>query len=320
LSCTRLAHPEVDKAGVDSIFGDVVASIVSTENKTSALVAYSYMALYISLQLNNVSIALGYRKPLEVVFLSVVVWRASAIISHAAVQLLATFVEGPDEHFSSRASMVRVQKASDRVNSLLTHVIWIAVHGAGIIFFFENVGVQVWGFMSSMGFLGLALSLGSQYMLQDLIGYSAIMLDASVLVGDSVYVGTGPKGNVESIGYMTTKLRTLDGELLIYRNREFVAATVKNVSRRPFRLVTLTIELAATTSANQIESARSCAEKAVEDIANAEKTQSYECPHGIKWSDYGMRFYGVHVTASCGLKGMAGYLFLSGWGQQAIRV
>merc|ERR1719414_727366 len=137
-----------------------------------------------------------------------------------------------------------------------------------------------------------------------------------------VVIGSDPKGQVESVGYMTTKVRTLDGQLLIYTNRQFATARIMNCSRQPHRLVTLAFKLAPSSSAADLRGARECGQQAVEEVAGSEAQESAAWDGPVRWSDYNMRFYGVWVDDICGsyLPGaqFSLYFYLDGTASKAL--
>jgi small-conductance mechanosensitive channel len=76
--------------------------------------------------------------------------------------------------------------------------------------------------MVSAGVVGLALGLGAQSLIKDVITGFFILFENLVAVGDVIEVGPHT-GVVESVGLRVTKLRKFSGELRIVPNGELTA-------------------------------------------------------------------------------------------------
>ncbi|WP_177225877.1 mechanosensitive ion channel family protein [Arsenicibacter rosenii] len=94
--------------------------------------------------------------------------------------------------------------------------------------------VNVLALVTSLGIGGLALALAARETLENLFASFAIVLDRPFLVGDSVSVG-GMSGDVEQIGFRSTRIRTDDGSLLTVPNRLMVSQSLDNLTERQTR-------------------------------------------------------------------------------------
>ncbi|HEV7299672.1 MAG TPA: mechanosensitive ion channel family protein [Tepidisphaeraceae bacterium] len=103
-----------------------------------------------------------------------------------------------------------------------------------ILFTAQNVfGADIGAWLAGLGIAGLAVSLAAQDSIKNLFGSLTIFLDKPFAVGERI-VFDGHDGNVEEIGFRSTKVRTLQGEFVTIPNARMVDASVKNIGRRPF--------------------------------------------------------------------------------------
>jgi small conductance mechanosensitive channel len=86
----------------------------------------------------------------------------------------------------------------------------------------QELGIDVRAVMVSAGVVGLAIGLGAQSLIRDVITGFFLLFENLVAVGDVIEVGTHV-GVVESVGLRVTKLRKFSGELRIVPNGELTA-------------------------------------------------------------------------------------------------
>ena len=112
--------------------------------------------------------------------------------------------------------------------------------------------INVLALVTSLGIGGLALALAARETLENLFASIAIVLDRPFLVGDSVSVG-GVSGDVEKIGFRSTRIRTDDGSLLTVPNRLMVNQILDNLTQREARRARFIIRLAYDTSPDTVQ-------------------------------------------------------------------
>jgi small conductance mechanosensitive channel len=162
---------------------------------------------------------------------------ALIIILAVLVHLVVKSIRHLSEWIISRS---RAQKSPlDFVTQqpkFVTFIKLIANAATFIMYFFalglvlQELGVNLTGYLASASILALAISFGSQGLVQDVvIGLTLIFSDA-LDVGDMVdiYASNAVIGRVEEIGLRFTKLRNLYNQVVFIPNR-----TIANVSRFP---------------------------------------------------------------------------------------
>ena len=86
----------------------------------------------------------------------------------------------------------------------------------------QELGIDVRALMVSAGVVGLAISLGAQGLIKDIITGFSLLFEGLIVVGDVVEVGPH-LGVVESVGLRITKIRKFTGELRIVPNSDLTA-------------------------------------------------------------------------------------------------
>jgi small conductance mechanosensitive channel len=88
----------------------------------------------------------------------------------------------------------------------------------------REVGVDIRALLVSAGVLGLAVGLGAQSLIKDVITGFFILFEGLIAVGDVVEVGT-QTGTVEAIGLRVTRIRLLNGGQRVIPNGELTQFT-----------------------------------------------------------------------------------------------
>ena len=137
-------------------------------------------------------------------------------------------------------------------------VLWLVV----VLLAMENVGLEITALVAGLGIGGIAIALAAQSVLGDFFASLAIVLDRPFAVGDFIAVDE-LRGTVERVGVKTTRVRSIDGEQLIFSNSDLVRSRVRNFGRLRERRNEARFRLAAGTSADAIEAATEIVRKAV---------------------------------------------------------
>jgi small conductance mechanosensitive channel len=88
----------------------------------------------------------------------------------------------------------------------------------------RELGVDVRALLVSAGVVGVAIGLGAQSLVKDIITGFFILFEGLIAVGDTVEAGAH-RGTIEAIGIRVTKLRLPDGALRVIPNGELTSFT-----------------------------------------------------------------------------------------------
>jgi small-conductance mechanosensitive channel len=124
-----------------------------------------------------------------------------------------------------------------------------------VLFTAENIfGADITAWLAGLGIAGLAVSLAAQDSIKNFFGSITILLDRPFVVGDRI-VFDGHDGPVEEIGFRSTKMRTMAGELVTIPNSKFTDGSVLNISKRPNLRRMMNIGLPYDTPPDKVEQA-----------------------------------------------------------------
>ncbi len=169
-------------------------------------------------------------------------WLALAILCLKLVDLVADVVRSalqPDEHRTSLAALILLRKVMKAVIlSLLTVQV------------LEILGFDVTTAIAALGIGGLALALGAQKTVENLVGSVNVVADRPVEVGDFCKFGD-VSGTVEDIGIRSTKIRTPARTIVTVPNGTFASMQIENFSVRDQFLFNTVLSLRSDTSADQ---------------------------------------------------------------------
>ncbi|MEY4270562.1 MAG: hypothetical protein RLZZ58_1778 [Pseudomonadota bacterium] len=103
----------------------------------------------------------------------------------------------------------------------------------------DNVGVNVTGLIAGLGIGGIAIGLAAQGIFSDLFAALSIIFDRPFRKGETISFDT-TTATVERIGLKSTRLRSVNGELLVVSNTNLLAKEISNfahLDRRRVRLM-----------------------------------------------------------------------------------
>jgi small-conductance mechanosensitive channel len=95
----------------------------------------------------------------------------------------------------------------------------IAIAVIALLMLLRAFGVDITPLLASVGVAGLAVSLGAQTLMKDLIGGVLILLENQYVVGDAIKVGD-VSGEVERLTLRATYIRDINGLLYVVPNGE----------------------------------------------------------------------------------------------------
>lgn len=116
---------------------------------------------------------------------------------------------------------------------LLHNIMSYTLYFFSISWVLSILGVPASSLLAGAGLAGVALGLGAQGFLTDVVNGFFILLENQFEVGDSVVIGS-VEGNISSVGIRTTQIRGFDGTLHFIPNRNITV--VSNKSRGDMRV------------------------------------------------------------------------------------
>ncbi len=124
---------------------------------------------------------------------------------------------------------------------------------AALILLGNIFNIDVTALATGLGIGGLAIAMASKESLENLLGSFTIFLDKPFVVGDIVTSG-GVTGQVEKVGFRSTRIRTFDKSVVTVPNKNMVSVELDNLGVRPVRRAKFMIGLTYDSSIDQIKS------------------------------------------------------------------
>ena len=157
--------------------------------------------------------------PLRIVIVLVAAWISYSIGHRAidrAVNKLATADLIPGPGFAKRQAE-RARTTGSVLNSILKAVVWIIAIGMILGEFGFNLGPVI----ASAGVIGVAIGLGAQTLVRDILSGIFMLIEDQYGVGDQIKV-LEIEGAVEKVGLRITTIRDKDQTLWYVRNGEIL--------------------------------------------------------------------------------------------------
>jgi MscS family membrane protein len=125
-----------------------------------------------------------------------------------------------------------------------------------IMAFFAILGIvfklNVGAIITGLGISGVAVALAGKETLENLLASFSIFLDKPFVAGDLVKMGE-IIGNVETVGFRTTKIRTLDKSVVSIPNKQLIDQPLENLTNREQHRVKFSIEITYKTNPEKIK-------------------------------------------------------------------
>ena len=164
---------------------------------------------------------------------------------------------------SRRAGEDPSETAVGNALSIIRVLVSVTLFAIAIIVILDNLGVNVTGLVAGLGIGGIAIGLAAQGIFSDLFAALSILFDKPFKRGDTIQYDQ-TTGMVERIGLKTTRLRSLNGELVVMANTKLLEREIHNFAGGRSRRCSLPFGLVYHTDPEQLEKVPSIAKGAVE--------------------------------------------------------
>jgi MscS family membrane protein len=128
------------------------------------------------------------------------------------------------------------------VTSIFTFFVFL-----GVVF-----EVNVVALVTGLGIGGLAIALAARETLENLFASFTLFLDLPFLIGDNIQMDK-TSGDVENIGFRSTRIRTNEGSIVSIPNRLLTAQSLENLSQKQFRKARFNLKLDVKTAPETLQ-------------------------------------------------------------------
>ena len=169
------------------------------------------------------------------VFINFTSWYSlQAINTVIAVIVMHTFIVLTDvliEHLEKKWKARTNAKFDDEILIIAHNGAKILIIMIGILLILYVWGVEIKSMLLSLGVLGVVVGFALKDSLDNLAGGISLMLDRSFRTGDMVRLESGEIGSVVDIGLRSTRIKTLDSELLTVPNGQLANTKFVNYAK-----------------------------------------------------------------------------------------
>jgi MscS family membrane protein len=93
------------------------------------------------------------------------------------------------------------------------------------------MGIEITPLLATVGVGGIAVALAAQELLSNLFGAISILGDRPYKVGDRIEMDDGLSGDVTEIGLRSTRVKTVDGRIIVIPNADISKSMIINYSQ-----------------------------------------------------------------------------------------
>lgn len=157
----------------------------------------------------------------------------SAIVIFILVQILVRVIDRAIDRVIVKREKKKLNYNPRVVtlSKLLSSVSKYSLYILGVLVFLDTIDVNTRAFIATAGIGSLAIAMGAQTLVKDIIQGMFILFEDQYSVGDKIECG-GQMGFVEEVGVRVTKLRDPDGSIHIIPNSEIRVVTNMSRGRR----------------------------------------------------------------------------------------
>lgn len=147
-----------------------------------------------------------------------------------AVALVLAILKGASRWYAVDAKNESENILSHSFLPLVTAIIKVGLWGTAIMTVLSYFGVDVKGLVVGMGIASAAIALSAQETLSNLVSGLSLLADQPFKVGDTITLEDGLMGTVQHIGLRSTRLLTLDNNILSVPNNEMARKRITTLA------------------------------------------------------------------------------------------
>jgi MscS family membrane protein len=217
-------------ASIQFIIGKSVRDKATSPTYRFAQAALPPLSLYLSVIAfyffaDNLGVSIVARQIL-LRYAGILAWAALAWFAYRLVDAIARLVVT-----RMQRSLRPQRRQVVSVVTMLRRAAKVAVVAIATVAILDTFGVNVTAGVAALGIGGLAIALGAQKTVENLVGGISVIADRPIQVGDFCKVGD-VMGTVEDIGMRSTRIRTNDRTVVTMPNSVFSGLQIENFATR----------------------------------------------------------------------------------------
>ncbi len=160
-----------------------------------------------------------------------------------------------------------------------------------LVFLLDNMKVKITGLLTGLGIGGVAVAFAAQALLSDIFSYFTIYFDQPFEIGDYIVIGDY-RGTVEHIGLKTTRVRSLNGEQLVFPNNDLTGSRINNYGKMEQRRVNFSFGVVYNTDLEKLKQIP----EVIENIISGIKKTTFDRAHFGSYGDFSLVFEVVYYV------------------------
>lgn len=152
---------------------------------------------------------------------------AVLMVAVGSITLFRAF-RGALHWYSAEVATRTVSSLDDRMLPLVNRVMATLILGSGTLTIASLLGMEIQPILAGLGLGGLAVALALQPTLTNLIASAWMATDGTAAAGDFIEVQGGPTGTVLDVGWRTTRIMTLLGNVVMVPNSVLANSVLTN--------------------------------------------------------------------------------------------
>ncbi len=205
------------------------------------------------------------------------------MIMHTFVKLTDITVEFWDKKWLKRTKST----FNDEVVIIIHNISKVIIIVVGTLLVLGVWGVQIESVLISLGVLGVIVGFALKDSLDNLVGGISLILDRSFKTGDIIKLKEGEMGEVIDIGLRSTKIRTLDNELLVVPNSQLSNTEFTNYAKPNNHLrIKIPINVQYGSDVDKVKKVLKSCVKKIEEIKDQTRTEV----RFMEMGDYALEF------------------------------
>jgi MscS family membrane protein len=150
-------------------------------------------------------------------------------------------------------AVLTASKSDDQIVPFIREAFKVLIVIFSIFFILGAIfKLDITSLIAGLGLGGLAIALAAKESLENLLGSFTIFFDKPFVIGDLIKIGD-IEGNVERIGFRSTRIRTLEKTYVTVPNKKLIDTELDNLSLREVRRVKFDFGLKYTSQQNSIQ-------------------------------------------------------------------
>lgn len=177
--------------------------------------------------------------------------------------------------YMNRAAKKTESTFDDQIIPLLRKTLKGLVIVCGFLFILQNLNFNITAIVTGLSIGGLAFALAAQETIRNLFGSLMIFIDRPFQIGDYVETSDNIVGNVEDVGFRSTKVRTFDQSLINVPNGRLVEMSIDNMQKRFQRRFYTRISITYDTPPDLVETFRDGIKRLIDEHPKTDKNYYY---------------------------------------------